>query len=133
MLDHAGPSGLIVKAVVDHADGSRETFVSDGTWKISKANEYTNATITTRNGDSGDRAERYDARAEQAGWNTAGFDDAAWQPAYAIGAAPAAAEPPARDLQPPRPRDLAHRVRDAAARRRSPRSPTAASSPTSAT
>ena len=88
VLDHAGPSGLIVKAVVDHADGTRETFVSDGTWKISKANEFTNATITTRNGDSGDRAERYDARAEQPGWDTAGFDDAAWQPAYAIGAHP---------------------------------------------
>ena len=88
VLDHAGPSALIVKAVVDHADGSRETFVSDGTWKISKANEYTNGTITTRNGDSGDRAERYDARAEQAGWSTAGFDDSAWQPAYAIGPHP---------------------------------------------
>ena len=88
VLDHAGPSGLIVKAVVDHADGSRETFVSDGTWKLRKATEYTNATITTRNGDSGDRAERYDARAETPGWNTVGFDDAEWQFAYAIGAHP---------------------------------------------
>ena len=88
MLDHAGPSGLIVKAVVDHADGTRETFVTDGTWKISKANEYTTTTVTTRNGDSGDRAERYDARGEQAGWDTASFDDAAWQPAYAIGPHP---------------------------------------------
>ncbi|MDA0168218.1 alpha-L-rhamnosidase N-terminal domain-containing protein [Solirubrobacter taibaiensis] len=88
VLDHAGPSGLIVKAVVDHADGTRETFASDGTWKISKANEYTTTTVTTRNGDSGDRAERYDARGEQAGWDTATFDDAAWQPAYAIGPHP---------------------------------------------
>jgi hypothetical protein len=88
VLDHAGPSGLIVKAVVDHADGSRETFVSDGTWKVSKAAQYTNSTITTRNGDSGDRAERYDARAEQAGWDAVGFDDSAWQPAYAIGPHP---------------------------------------------
>ncbi|MDA0180182.1 alpha-L-rhamnosidase N-terminal domain-containing protein [Solirubrobacter phytolaccae] len=88
VLDHAGPTGLIVKAVVDHADGTRETFVSDGTWKVSKANEFTNATITRRNGDSGDNAERYDARGEQAGWDTASFDDSAWQPAYAIGPHP---------------------------------------------
>ena len=120
MLDHAGPSALIVKAVVDHADGSRETFVSDGTWKISKANEYTNGTITTRNGDSGDRAERYDARAEQAGWNTAGFDDSAWQPAYAIGPHPRPPKRPARDLPPPRPRDLAPRIRGAPARTHHP-------------
>ena len=88
VLDHAGPSGLIMKAVVDHADGSRETFVSDGTWKISKATQYTNTTLTTRNGDSGDRAERYDARAEIPDWDKAGFVDSAWQPAYAIGPHP---------------------------------------------
>jgi hypothetical protein len=93
VLDHAGPTGLIVKAVVDHADGTRETFASDGTWKVSKANEYTNATITRRNGDSGDNAERYDARGEQAGWDTASFDDSAWQPAYAIGPHPRPVNP----------------------------------------
>ena len=53
-----------MKAVVDHADGTRETFVTDGTWKVHKADQFTNATITRRNGDSGDNAERYDARAE---------------------------------------------------------------------
>ena len=37
-----GPSGLLVKVVVDHADGSRETIVSDGSWKVAKAAEYTN-------------------------------------------------------------------------------------------
>ena len=133
VLDHAGPSALIVKAVVDHADGSRETFVSDGTWKISKANEYTNGTITTRNGDSGDRAERYDARAEQAGWNTAGFDDSAWQPAYAIGPHPR----PRNDLRETfshlDPGDLAPRIRGSSSPNAPPSSPTAASSPTSAT
>ena len=84
VYDHQGPSGLVMKAVVDHADGTRETFVTDGTWKVRKADQYTNATITRRNGDSGDNAERYDARAEIAGWDTAAFDDASWAPAYAI-------------------------------------------------
>ncbi|MDA0162119.1 alpha-L-rhamnosidase N-terminal domain-containing protein [Solirubrobacter ginsenosidimutans] len=88
VLDYAGPSGMIMKAVVDHADGTRETFVTDGTWKVSKAAEFTTATVTTRNGDSGDKAERYDARNEQPGWDKAGFDDSAWQPAYAIGPHP---------------------------------------------
>ena len=82
-----------MKAVVDHADGTRETFVTDGTWKVHKADQYTNATITRRNGDSGDNAERYDARAEIAGWDTASFDDAAWAPAYAIGPHPQPVNP----------------------------------------
>ena len=77
-----------MKAVVDHADGTRETFVTDGTWKVSKAAEFTTATVTTRNGDAGDKAERYDARNEQPGWDKTGFDDSAWQPAYAIGPHP---------------------------------------------
>src|SRR3954447_5588903 len=88
VLDYAGPSGLIAKAVIDHADGTRETFVTDGTWKVSRATQYPTTTVTTRNGDSGDRAERYDARGEIPGWDTAGFDDANWQFAYAIGAHP---------------------------------------------
>ena len=88
VLDYAGPSALIMKAVVDHADGTRETFVTDGTWKVSKAAEFTTATVTTRNGDAGDKAERYDARNEQPGWDKSGFDDSAWQPAYAIGPHP---------------------------------------------
>ncbi len=93
ILDYAGPSGFIEKAVIDHADGTRETFVTDGTWKISKATQYTTTTVTTRNGDSGDRAERYDARGEIAGWDTVGFDDSAWQPAYAIGPHPRPVNP----------------------------------------
>src|SRR4051794_6028595 len=88
VLDYAGPSGFIEKAVIDHADGTRETFVTDGTWKVSRATQYPTTTVTTRNGDSGDRAERYDARAEILGWDTAGFDDSGWQYAYAIGAHP---------------------------------------------
>ncbi len=93
VVDLAGPSGLLMKAVVDHADGSRETFVSDGTWKVSKATQFTNATVTTRNGDSGDKAERYDARGEIANWDAASFDDAAWAPAYAIGPHPRPVNP----------------------------------------
>src|SRR5262249_42884744 len=93
VISSAGPSGMLVKAVVDHADGSVDTFVSDGTWKVSKANQYTNSTITRRNSDAGDNAEHYDARAEQAGWDTAGFDDSNWAYAYAIGPHPRPVNP----------------------------------------
>src|SRR5204862_2867768 len=50
-------------------------------------------TITPRNGDSGDNAERYDARAEIPGWDTASFDDANWAPAYAISPHPQPVNP----------------------------------------
>jgi hypothetical protein len=93
VTDLAGPSGMLVKAVVDHADGSRDTFVSDGTWKVAKAAQYLNGTVTYRNSDAGDRVERYDARNETAGWDAAGFDDSQWAPAYAIGAHPRPVNP----------------------------------------
>ena len=35
-------------------------------------------TITRRNGDAGDNAERYDARAEIAGWDKRNFADDSW-------------------------------------------------------
>jgi len=88
VYDHNGPSGLLVKVVVDHADGSRETIVSDGSWKVAKATQYTNATTTRRNGDAGDWLERYDARLEIADWDTAGFDDGGWQAPAVIGPHP---------------------------------------------
>jgi hypothetical protein len=88
VYDHKGPSGLLVKVVVDHADGSSETIVSDGAWKVAKAAQYTNATTTRRNGDAGDWLERYDARLETAGWDAAGFDDTGWQAPAVIGPHP---------------------------------------------
>jgi Bacterial alpha-L-rhamnosidase 6 hairpin glycosidase domain/Alpha-L-rhamnosidase N-terminal domain/Bacterial alpha-L-rhamnosidase C-terminal domain len=88
VYDHNGPSGLLVKVVVDHADGSRDTIVSDGSWKVTKATQYTNATVTSRNGDAGDRLERYDARLELPGWDRAGFDTSGWQAPAVIGPHP---------------------------------------------
>jgi hypothetical protein len=92
VYDHNGPSGLLVKVVVDHADGSRETIVSDGSWKVAKAAEYTNAVTTRRNGDAGDWLERYDARLETDGWDAPGFDDSGWRAPAVIGPHPRPAE-----------------------------------------
>jgi alpha-L-rhamnosidase len=71
---------LLLQLEVDYADGTRETVVSDATWKLT-----TEGPILANNEYDG---EEYDARREQAGWDRPGFDDARWQPASLV-AAPA--------------------------------------------
>ncbi|MDO8213792.1 alpha-L-rhamnosidase N-terminal domain-containing protein [Conexibacter sp. CPCC 206217] len=93
VTDLSGPTGLLAKFVVDHADGTRETFVTDGSWRVAKNTAFTNATITSRNGDAGDRLERYDATQEIAGWDAVGFDDSTWQSAISVGTHPRPVNP----------------------------------------
>ncbi len=69
--DYAGLSLLLQ---ITYTDGSRETIVTDGSWK----GEYSpvlNAQLYD--------GETYDARLELDGWNTAGFDDSSWRNASA--------------------------------------------------
>ncbi|MEN3307145.1 MAG: alpha-L-rhamnosidase [Micromonosporaceae bacterium] len=87
-LPPEGPSGLLVKIVVDHADGTRDVVVSDPTWRVTRDTSEDITTLTYRNSDAGDRVERYDATQEIPGWDTAGYDDSAWAPATLIGAHP---------------------------------------------
>ncbi|WP_353720826.1 family 78 glycoside hydrolase catalytic domain [Dyadobacter sp. 676] len=54
---------------VEYADGKKETFVTDQTWKASQGALLESDLLN---------GETYDARLEQAGWNLAGFDDAKW-------------------------------------------------------
>jgi hypothetical protein len=83
-----GPSGLLVKVVVEHADGTREVTVSDSTWRVAKDTAQDVSTITYRNSDSGDMVERQDATREQTGWDTTRFNDSTWAPATVIGTHP---------------------------------------------
>jgi hypothetical protein len=83
-----GPSGLLVKVVVEHADGTREVTVSDGSWRVSRDTAQDIATVTYRNSDSGDMVERHDATQEQTGWDTTGFDDSTWAPPTVVGPHP---------------------------------------------
>lgn len=83
-----GPSGLLVKVVVEHADGTREVTVSDGAWRLSRDESQDVSTISYRNTDSGDVVERYDATRELTGWDRPGFDDTAWTPATVVGTHP---------------------------------------------
>jgi alpha-L-rhamnosidase len=70
---------LLLQLEVDYTDGSRETIVSDASWKLT-----TDGPILANNEYDG---EEYDARKEMPGWAKAGFDDSLW-PAAQIVAAP---------------------------------------------
>jgi alpha-L-rhamnosidase len=73
--------GLLVQMTVVHADGTRDTVTSDGTWRQHAA-EWLPAPL--RN-DEGDHVERVDGRATPIGWSTASFDDSTWSPVPVIG------------------------------------------------
>ena len=85
-----GPSGLLVKIVVEHADGSTDTVVSDGSWKLAQDAAEQVSTLTYRNSDAGDRVEYLDATREIDGWDQPGFDDSAWSAAVVRGPHPQA-------------------------------------------
>ena len=78
---HRTPYGdrprLLLQGIVEYADGEQVSIVSDGGWKAAPGsimyNDFNNG-------------ERYDARLEKAGWDSPGYDDAAWQPAVAVDA-----------------------------------------------
>ena len=64
---------LLLQLEVDYADGTRDTVVSDGTWRLT-----CDGPIRANNEYDG---ETYDARRELPGWAAPGFDDGAWRPA----------------------------------------------------
>jgi alpha-L-rhamnosidase len=66
-----GPPTLYFQLELTYSDGSRETILSDASWK------YDLSPITFNNIYGG---ESYDARLEQAGWDKPGFDDKNWKP-----------------------------------------------------
>ena len=67
-----GPPTLFFEMHIYYTDGSREIISSDGRWK------YDLSPITFNDIFGG---EDYDARLEQKGWDSPGFDDRGWQPA----------------------------------------------------
>ncbi len=76
----------IVQLNLVYADGSRESVVSDETWKVWLDGPTRRNSIYF--------GEDYDATKEVPGWNTAGFADSAWTPAVAV-------RPPGPKDQPP--------------------------------
>ena len=66
-----GSLRFFMQLVVEYQDGSSQTFITDKNWKIHDAPIIE---TTLYNG------EKYDARLEEKGWNTADFDDSKWNP-----------------------------------------------------
>lgn len=66
---------LLAMIELEYSDGSRETIVSDGSWKFSCDGPYRMGSFF--------QGEVYDARreAQVAGWTEAGFNDSAWKAA----------------------------------------------------
>lgn len=70
-----GQPALLVKIVVDYADGTTQTIATDDSWKTETG------PILYDNVYGG---ETYDARLERKGWSDPAFDDSRWQAAVKI-------------------------------------------------
>ena len=75
---------LIAELVVDYADGTQQTIVTDETWKAGRS-PLLRAEIYD--------GEVYDARLELPGWNAPGFDDSHWLSAAHAGVDAALLQP----------------------------------------
>ena len=90
VISENGPSGLLAKVVVDHADGTQQVIVSDPSWLVAKDTFETTSTVKRRSATSaGSYVEYTDARTALTGWDTVGYTPtAAWVPATPMGAHP---------------------------------------------
>ncbi|MDR2388871.1 MAG: glycoside hydrolase family 78 protein [Tannerellaceae bacterium] len=68
---HFGFPQLILQLEITYTDGSRQTLLSDSSWKVTA-----NGPIRANNEFDG---ETYDARMEMPGWSRPGFDDSLWR------------------------------------------------------
>jgi alpha-L-rhamnosidase len=64
--------GLLFQLEIKYSNGSRETIVSDGTWKTSDAGPIRVSEIYN--------GETVDARKDMPGWNKRGYNELTWQP-----------------------------------------------------
>jgi alpha-L-rhamnosidase len=95
----AGNSGVLVRVVVDHADGTRDVIVSDGKWRVARATQWQMG-APKRSADSGDFVEWLDLRQSREGWDKPGFDASTWAAATVIGAHPTSQFPSLRGQEP---------------------------------
>ena len=65
-----GTPRFLTQLHITYSDGSEDVIVSDKSWKASKSPILMDMVFY---------GEHYDARLEQSGWCTAGFDDATWE------------------------------------------------------
>lgn len=74
--------GLLLQLNVHHADGTREVFGTDRSWRTLGA-EWQPA--PQRNNESGEFVEIIDGRAAPVGWSEPGFDTDGWTPPTVLG------------------------------------------------
>jgi alpha-L-rhamnosidase len=77
-IRHFGFPKMLLQLELEYADGSRQTIVSDDSWKVTA-----DGPVRANNEYDG---EEYDATKEIPGWNTAGFDDGKWLQAERVAA-----------------------------------------------
>ncbi|MER5407189.1 family 78 glycoside hydrolase catalytic domain [Streptomyces sp. NPDC002769] len=70
-----GEPKLKLELDITYTDGTHRQVVSDSGWKVSDGPTTTQSLWF---------GETYDARAEQSGWNSPGFDDDTWRPALGV-------------------------------------------------
>ena len=83
----ASERGMILKAVIEFADGTREMICSDGTWKQTRAECWVMG-LPQRNDEGVGYVEKIDAAKILPNWNALAYDDSAWERATEIGAQP---------------------------------------------
>ncbi|MBD3275488.1 MAG: hypothetical protein GF372_09270, partial [Candidatus Marinimicrobia bacterium] len=66
---------LLLQMNIQYTDGTTMSVVSDNSWKVSESPITANSIWD---------GEIYDARLEQPGWNSAGFDDSGWDMAQVV-------------------------------------------------
>ena len=85
----AGERGLIVKIVVEYADGETSVIGTDGTWRQARAEAWVIDDLAHRNrGEGVGYIERIDARKLRPDWSAPGFDDSGWSAATVVGPQP---------------------------------------------
>ncbi len=70
-LNYGGTPRFLAQLVLELADGSKQTIVSDGSWKASYGPILFGDLLIGAS---------YDARKEMPGWDTTNFNDSAWSP-----------------------------------------------------
>lgn len=86
-----GRPRAILQLNIEYVDGTRQSVVTDTSWKVGNGPILKNSVYL---------GELYDGRLEQEGWDTAGFDDGKWSPAVVatepIGAMKSQVQPPVK-------------------------------------
>jgi alpha-L-rhamnosidase len=79
--------GVLMKAIIHYAGGTRAVVGTDGTWLQSQATNWVTGQ-PRRNGQGAGYIEEIDARNRTPNWFMPGFDDSAWTAATVIGGQP---------------------------------------------